>query len=162
MIKKKISKSLFIIIFIFFFTINNSKSYEEIKILYKIDDKIITNLDIVHEYNYLISLNNDLGNLKKSESFKIAKNSLIREKIKVNELNKFVDIESFNDKNLIDKIIKNFYSKLNLDDIQSFEVYLNKFDISLSEVRQKIKIEILWNQLVVNKFKDQINIDVSE
>ena len=111
-------KNLFIIIFIFFLTINVSKSYEEIKILYKIDDKIITNIDVVNEYKYLISLNNDLGNLKKSESFIIAQNSLIKEKIKINELKKFIDIENFNDKNLIDKIVKNFYLKLNLNDIQ--------------------------------------------
>mgnify|MGYP001014307450 CR=1 FL=1 len=156
------SKSLFITIFIFFLTINVSKGYEEIKILYKIDDKIITNLDVVNEYKYLISLNNDLGNLEKSESLKIAENSLIREKIKINELKKFVDIENFNDKNLIDKIVKNFYLKLNLNDIQSFKTYLNKFDISLTEVEQKIKIEVLWNQLIVNKFKNQINIDIPE
>jgi len=155
-------KSLFTTIFIFFLTLNVSKSYEEVKILYKIDDKIITNLDVVNEYKYLISLNNDLGNLKKSESFKIAENSLIKEKIKINELKKFIDIENFNDKNLIDKIVKNFYLKLNLNDVQSFENYLNKFDISLNEVEQKIKIEILWNQLIVNKFKNQINIDISE
>lgn len=155
-------KNLFIIIFIFFLTINVSKSYEEIKILYKIDDKIITNIDVVNEYKYLISLNNDLGNLKKSESFIIAQNSLIKEKIKINELKKFIDIENFNDKNLIDKIVKNFYLKLNLNDIQSFKTYLNKFDTSLIEVEQKIKIEVLWNQLIVNKFKDQINIDISE
>ena len=148
--------------FIFFLIINVSKSYEEIKILYKIDDKIITNFDVVNEYNYLISLNNDLKNLKESESFKIAANSIIREKIKVNELKKFVDIENFNDKNLIDKIIKNFYLKLNLNNLQSFEEYLNKFDITLNEVKKKIKIEILWNQLIVNKFKDQININISE
>ena len=156
------SKSFFITIFIFFLTINVSKSYEEIKILYKIDGKIITNLDVVNEYKYLISLNNDLKNLKKSESFKIAENSLIREKIKINELTKFIDIENFNDKDLIDKIVKNFYLKLNLNDTQSFETYLNKFDISLIEVEQKIKIEVLWNQLIVSKFKDQINIDTSE
>lgn len=155
-------KNLFIIIFIFFLTINVSKSYEEIKILYKIDDKIITNIDVVNEYKYLISLNNDLGNLKKSESFIIAQNSLIKEKIKINELKKFIDIENFNDKNLIDKIVKNFYLRLNLNDIQSFKTYLNKFDTSLIEVEQKIKIEVLWNQLIVNKFKDQINIDISE
>lgn len=154
------SKSLFITIFIFFLAINVSKGYEEIKILYKIDDKIITNLDVVNEYKYLISLNNDLGNLEKSESFKIAEDSLIREKIKINELKKFVNIENFNDKNLIDKILKNFYLKLNLNDIQSFENYLNKFDVSLKEVEQKIKIEVLWNQLIVNKFKNQIKVDV--
>ena len=64
MIKKKISNIFFIAVFIFFLIINVSKSFEEIKILYKIDDKIITNLDVVNEYNYLISLNNDLKNLK--------------------------------------------------------------------------------------------------
>ena len=74
---------MFITIFIFFLAINVSKGYEEIKILYKIDDKIITNLDVVNEYKYLISLNNDLGNLEKSEIFKIAEDSLIREKLRL-------------------------------------------------------------------------------
>ncbi len=160
--KKFIFKKIFIIIFVFFLTIDISKSYEEIKILYKIDDKIITNLDIVNEYNYLIALNNDLANLKKEESFKIAENSLIREKIKINEIIKYVDVENFNDKNLIDKIIKNFYLKLNLNDIQSFKTYLDQFSISLDEVKQKIKIEVLWNQLIVNKFQDQLNINISD
>lgn len=162
MIKKKTYKNLLLTIFIFLSTISFSKSYEEIKILYKIDDKIITNLDVINEYNYLIALNNELANLKKNESLKIAENSLIRENIKLNELIKYVDIENFNDKNLINKIIKNFYLRLNLDDIQSFEEYLNKFDISLYEVEQKIKIEILWNQMIVNKFQNQININISD
>ena len=160
MIIKKQFKNLLLIIFIFFSTVNFSKSYEEIKILYKIDDKIITNLDVINEYNYLIALNNDLANLEKKESLKIAKDSLIREKIKFNELVKYVDIEKFDDKNLIGKIIENFYLKLNLSDTRSFETYLNKFGISLIEVENKIKIEILWNQLIFNKFKNQININI--
>jgi len=98
-IKKKF-KNLLLIIFIFFSTVNFSKSYEEVKILYKIDDKIITNLDVINEYNYLIALNNDLANLEKKESLKIAEGSLIREKIKFNELIKYVEIEKFNDENL--------------------------------------------------------------
>lgn len=161
MIIKKNFKILSITFFILFFAINTSKSYEEIKILYKIEDKIITNLDVVNEYNYLIALNNDLKNLEKNESLKIAEDSLIREKIKIIELLKYVDIKDYNDQTLIDKIIKNFYIRLNLNDIQSFKVYLNKFNISLKEVEEKIKIELLWNQLIVNKFKDQINLDIS-
>ena len=58
----------------------------EIKIVNKVNNEIITNVDVEIEYNYLLSLNNELKKLPKSEVFKIANDSLIREKIKIIEL----------------------------------------------------------------------------
>ena len=58
----------------------------EIKILYKIENEIITNQDMVNEINYLISLNNNLKNLSKNNLSKIALNSVINEKIKLLEI----------------------------------------------------------------------------
>ena len=156
--KKKIFY-LFIIIFIIS-SLNLSFASQEIKIIKKIDSRIITNIDIINEYNYLIALNNDLKNIKKEEGIKIAEESLSREIIKLNEIEKYQLIEKFDQTALIEKIVTDFYLKLNISNIQEFEVYLNQFNVSLNGVKNKIKIEILWNQLIGSKFKDQINVDI--
>ena len=85
--KKKTFYSFIIIFFVSFQ--NLSFATQEIKIIKKIDSRIITNIDIVNEYNYLIALNNDLKNIKKEEGIKIAKESLVREIIKLNERSDF-------------------------------------------------------------------------
>jgi len=64
----------------------------EIKILYKINDSVITNQDVVEEINYLVSLNQNLGQLDNEQLSSNAQKSLIREKIKKDEINKFYDV----------------------------------------------------------------------
>ena len=86
---------------------NNTVASQKIKILYKIDNSLITNIDINNELNYLISLNKKLEDLNKSEKIEIAKESLIREKIKSNEIRKYFIIEKYENNQLIQDIIKN-------------------------------------------------------
>ena len=84
---------------------------------------------------------------------------MIREKIKLNEIKKFFILEKYENNQLIQNIIKNLYTNLNLNNLIEFENYLETFDISINEVKEKLKIEILWNQLISRKFQNQINID---
>ena len=51
----------------------------EVKILYKINDSIITNYDVFEEVNYLVSLNKSLTQLNKKQLSSTAEKSLIRE-----------------------------------------------------------------------------------
>ena len=159
MITKIIKKKLFCILFLSIFFIQNTNASNEIKILFKIENQIITNQDLIEESNYLISLNSQLKNVKKKELLKIAKESLIREKIKLIELKKNLKIKNFENDNLIEKIIEDFYTKLGLKDINEFEKYLLQFNISIISVIEKIKIEVIWNQLIAEKFNNQININ---
>ena len=98
------------IILILFFIINFNQNYlyanQDGFIVMKINNEIITNLDIENEYNYLISLNNELTKLKKNEIVALAKKSIITEKVKFLELKKYYDFKSDN-KDLLDNIIKN-------------------------------------------------------
>ena len=150
----------FLIIFLsIFFISSNIIAAQKIQILYKINNSLITNIDINNESNYLISLNTKLKDLDKSEIFEIAKESLIREKIKLNEIKNFFILEKYENNQLIQNIIKNLYTNLNLNNLMEFENYLGTFDISINEVKEKLKIEILWNQLISRKFQNQINID---
>ena len=151
--------SFLIIFLIILINTNNTVASQKIKILYKIDNSLITNIDINNELNYLISLNKKLEDLNKSEKIEIAKESLIREKIKSNEIRKYFIIEKYENNQLMQDILKNLYTNLNLNNLIEFENYLETFDISVNEVKEKLKIEILWNQLISRKFQNQINID---
>ena len=155
---KKLLKFLIISLKIFLISTNLIAS-QKIQILYKIEDILVTNVDINNEFNYLISLNTKLKDLKKDEINEIAKESLIREKIKLNEIKKFFIIEKYENNVLMNGILENLYTKLNLNDINEFKNYLNDFDITIDEVKEKLKVEILWNQLITRKFQNQININ---
>ena len=88
------------IILILFFVINFNQNYlfanQDGFIVMKINNEIITNLDIEKEYNYLISLNNELTKLKKKEIVALAKKSIIKEKVKFLELKKYYDFTDCN------------------------------------------------------------------
>ena len=97
--------------------------------------------------------------MKKKEVYEIAKESLIREKIKKKEIRKYLDIENYNNDKLVDDVIKNVYTRLGFKTNSEFEIYLNKFDLSINEVREKLSVEMLWNQLISVKYKDRINVN---
>lgn len=134
-------------------------SSESVNIALKVDDEIITTTDIKNERKYLIALNNDLTKLSEKEIIKIAQNSIIREKIKIKELNNFIDIENITDENFLKPIIKNFYTRLNIQSLKEFENYLIENDLSFREIQQKLKIEVLWNQLISELYSKQVNVD---
>ena len=63
----------------------------ENKIITKIENEIITTIDIENEKNYLKALNPNIRNIDEDKLNLISKNSLIREKIKENEILKYTD-----------------------------------------------------------------------
>lgn len=132
----------------------------EIYITHKVNGEAITNIDIKKESQYLIALNNQLKNLKRERIEKIAEESLIKEKIKKIELTKYFEFNQ--NKSILDIIIKEFYTKLSLDNEKQFEKYLGSYDLKIEEVRTKLEIETLWNKLIFEKYKNQINIDEKE
>ena len=161
MIYIKILKSIILIVVYgnFFLFSNYSNASQNIKIIVKIDNSIITSEDINYESSYLIALNENLNKLKKKEVYEIAKESLIKEKIKKKEIQKYIDIQNFDNDKLVNEVIKNIYIKLGFETNSEFEIYLNTFELSLEEVREKLNVEMVWNQLISAKFKDKINID---
>ena len=153
-----ISKPIFIIYFLLIFlNFNNIFSIEN-KILIKIDNDIITTIDLYNESNYLLALNQDLKNLDKNSIFEITKNSLIKDTIKSKELRKnFKNLEV--EEEILNQIIVSIYKNKNFDNYNSFNDYLNKFDVSIEYIKNKISIELLWNNLIAEKFNKNVVID---
>ena len=132
----------------------------EVKIITKIGEEIITNIDIENEYNYLTTLNVSLRQISKEQVISFAQNSLIKEKIKKNELLKFYDL---NKKNVsVVLMIEGIYRKLGLNTLQEFKQYLKNNNLEYNDVYKKIEIESVWNEMIYQRFKDKIFIDEKE
>ena len=151
----KIYKGLTYFLIILFF--NQSNALEN-KILFKINNEIISTIDLYNETKYLSLLNKDLINLEKDKIFEISKNSLIREKIKEIELlknYKTLDI----DKKYFDQIMNDYSKKMGFENIKKFSENIKINGLDFETIQNKIKIELYWNQLIVKKFLKDVKID---
>ena len=133
----------------------------EVKILYKVNDSIITNYDIFEEVNYLVSLNKNLTQLNKIQLSSNAEKSLIREIIKKDEISKFYEVnyEEELKSEKIKIIIRNFSEKLGFKSNQEFQDYLKIKNIDINDLKKKFIIERFWNQLIFDKYRDLVKID---
>ena len=146
--------NLFIFIFFIFSSIN---SYAKIEIKFKIEDEIITNIDIEQEKKYLIFFNPNIKKLNKSQITKISENSLIQEIIKKRELNKV--FKDYEDKKFIKNLKNNLFKFKGAKNENEFKQILSSQKISYERIIEKAKNERLWNQLIFRKFEKSVKIN---
>ena len=140
-----------------FISITNSNSLEN-KIIIKIENQIITSLDINNEYKYLVALNPSLKNSSKEDVIKISKRSILQEKIKKIEIDKNFKNPKVPQK-FLEQILQNVYSRIGLTSLDDFKKYLINNDINYESVKNKLEIEALWNELILIKFSSKVNIN---
>ena len=148
------------IILIFFYSLiffSNAIAIEN-KILFKVNNEIITSIDILTELKYLGTINNDLNKMPKKQAFEIAKKSLIREKIKEIELKKIFKEIIIEDK-FLNNLLVNHFESVEIKSIYDFEKYFLLLDISPNLIKKKISIEVMWNQFIFNKFNQNVKIN---
>ena len=146
-----------ILIFLFFLICVQAQSIET-KIIHNIQNEIITNIDIKNEFKYLVALNNSLKELDEEKILNISNESAIREKIKKIEISKnFKEIKLNEDYSKL--LLKNIYSRLNLKSIDEFEIYLKNYDLKISDIKAKITIDALWNELITKKYSSKVVIN---
>ena len=158
--KNKMKKHLFFIYIFLIFNPINAISIEN-KIEFKVNNEIITSIDIIKELNFLAALNPKILELDKNQIFEISKNSIIKEKIKTLEILKFKNKIMIDD-NYLSKLVRESYMKINLNSENEFLDYLSKYNLDLKDFKKKITIEALWNQLIYSKFKSKVNIDIDK
>ena len=154
---KKFISSVKILIVIFFLVFTNKVLSEKIEILLILNNEIVTNIDIEKEYNYLSLLNDNIKVIKKEDAIKLAKKSIIKEKVKRIEILKYYNLDEKNE--YLENIIRDLYEKKGIKNKKEFNRYLTSLNLNLNEVEQKIKIEIIWNELIYNKFINEIKIN---
>ena len=151
------SKKLVIYFTLVFLIFNFKSANSKIFIKAKVNNQIITNIDVKNEKNYLLALNPNLRNLSEKDINRYAIDSIINERIKKIEIEKRYEITV--NEIVIKKIISDLYSKIGISDIEAFKNYLLNYNINLDLVKKKISIEVAWNDYIVNKFNNLILID---
>jgi peptidyl-prolyl cis-trans isomerase SurA len=151
-------KKISCIILLLSLSISYSYSSNNFYISVTVNEKIITNFDIEKESKYLKILSPNLITLDNKKIFNISKNSLINEIIKKSEIQKYLDFKK--DNLLVNDYLENLYKKLNFIDEKSFENFLLREEIyTLTEIKEKLKIEVMWNELIYLKYSDQVKIN---
>ena len=149
-------KIIIVLIFILnSFTINNLYA-KKVEILYKVENFPITNKDIAKEINYLIMLNDELKTIEEKELIQYATKSIIKEKVKKNEILK--NFKFGGNEQLIERQVNSLRNNLNLNEIE-FENLLKSLDISIDYLKEKIEIELMWNKLIYTIYKDKVVIN---
>ena len=152
MILKKLS-----IFFIILFYPLNAYALEN-RILVKVNNTIITSVDIFKETQYLIAINKDMEKLSKNKIFDIAKNSLIRKTIKQNEISKYNNSKTIDEK-FTNQLIKTNAIKLGFNSTNDFQKHLMKYGIEFEELKKRLSTTILWNDLIVKKYSNKLKIN---
>ncbi len=151
------SKHLFVSLLILAFNFCNLQAFEN-KILFKIDNQIITTIDIYHEVKFLKIFNPQINELNNDEQLVVSKNSIIRDKVKKTEILNFVEEIKVEDKFLLN-LLKTKYSQIEFSSIVNFENYLKENDLNVKLIKEKFAIELIWNDLVFQKYNSKISID---
>ena len=154
-------KKIYIFIFLSILTCSNVIAKNSIFIVTTINDNIVTNLDIEKEVSYLKILNPQLEKLDEKKNFNIAKNSIINEMIKKNEVKKFFKLDK--DLKTINTIYSDLYISLGFSNNLEFEnILLKNNSYTNSEIIEKMKVEFFWNRIIFEKYNNQVRINEKE
>ncbi len=158
-----ISLRVLAILFVVLFstTIKLSVLASENKILLKVNNELITTIDIYNEINYLKSVNENINNLENKKIIEIAKNSLIKDKIKKITLTPIVKKMEISDDDFKRILISN-YSSTGFTKIDEIFKHLREYNIKLKLIRNKITINAIWSQFIYDKYSKNIKIDINK
>ena len=149
----------FILLFLLLLFIFNVNSYAKIDIKVTINNEIITNIDIKKEAEYLKILNPNLIQLNENKILELSKISLINQIVKKKEILKYVDINILENKFLNDSL-KKLYLRLDYKSENDFKnVLILKNTYSINEIKDKINIELYWNEIIYEKYDKLVKIN---
>jgi len=153
-------KKFFIFSFVITIIFSNNLFSKENKILFKVNNEIITSLDILNETTYLKIVSEEFSKASKFQALDIAKNSLIKEKIKEIELvSKFKKLEI--DEKQLNQFLLNFFKKKGVNSLEELNLFLIQNKLDLNDIKKKITIDLYWNRYIYLKYKDNIKIDIN-
>ena len=160
---KIISVKFTLTLFVIFFStiIKFSVLASENKILLKVNNELITTIDILNEINYLKSINEDINNLENKKIIEIARNSLIKDKIKKIVLMPIIKKMEISDDDFKRILISN-YSNTGFTKIDEISQHLEKYNIKTKLIRNKMTINAIWSQFIYDKYSKNIKIDIDK
>jgi len=150
---------IFLIIFLFLISTTSSYAKISVNVIYKINEKLITNIDLENEKKFLTFLNPDLNNLSLKQINEISLNSLINRKIKEVELDKYFDLKK---ENLGELYLQNFVTNTKFLNMKNLKTELNEINLNFDFFKFNFLVDNLWREFIYNKFKLNIKLDIEK
>ena len=154
--REKFNLFLSILIFVFFISSNKSFS-QKVSIIYVVENTPITNIEINNEINYLLLINQELRKIDKKSLVQYASKSILKEKIKEIEVKKYFEFGQ--NQKIINGNLNKLMSSLNIKNENEFNKLLAELNLSRNFLSKKIEIELIWNRLIYEMYKDKITIN---
>ena len=151
-----------ILIIILFTICALNKSVAEIKdgILISVGNKVITKSDVLNEIKVILILNNrSYSDDQREELQQMAIKSTIERTIKEIEVNKN-EFLTYSQKDLnleLDRLAR----RINMD-VETLQNISKSNGLDFEMIKKQIKIELLWNSLIFNIYKNRISINANE
>ena len=153
-------KNISILLLLLVTVINNSFAKEN-KILVKVNNEIITTVDVLNEIKFLSFTNIAFEKIEKKQQIQIAKDSLIKEKIKLIELIKFRKNLNLEDK-IFEEVAKNYFIDQNIQNWNEYSIFLKNNNLDIQFIKEKISIDTFWKGLIYEKFHKNVKIDINQ
>ena len=151
----------FLIAIIFLLSIiSNIQAEIKGKIIVKVGNKIITSYDLENEIKTQLFISKSKINQNTIDRIKsISIRNLVRHAIKENEVKKY-DVKEYNTKDMND-YLNNLSTNLGVPQINLKKMF-KESGLDYDTHIEKFKTELLWNTLIFNLYKNQINVNVIE
>ena len=144
--------------FIFVIFIFPKYSYlNEISIIYTVDNVPVTSNEIKNEISYLKIVNKNLNNLEDEALVVYASKSILKEKIKELEVSKFYKF-GMND-NIVEQNVNSLIFSKGFNNMDDFKKILADGGLNIDYLKRKVEIELLWNNLIFEKYINKLSID---
>ncbi|MFL2852807.1 MAG: peptidylprolyl isomerase [Candidatus Pelagibacter sp.] len=155
----KIKNYLILIFLIFYVKINLSSAAIQNKIIATVNNEIVTSYELKNKIMTTLILNNKQINQVNINNFKNQSlKTLINVKLRKKELAKYDLLNMAIDTKKFEQRISKRYSN-NIDDFKNIFILNNlSYDLYLEE----IKIELAWQQLILQLYGNKVNIDEKE
>ena len=151
-------KILNLMFFIFVIFIFPKYSYlNEISIIYTVDNVPVTSNEIKNEISYLKIVNKNLNNLEDEALVVYASKSILKEKIKELEVSKFYKF-GMNDK-IVEQNLNSLIFSKGFNNMDDFKKKLAEGGLNIDYLKRKVEIELLWNNLIFEKYINKLSID---
>ena len=131
----------------------------ENKIILKIDNEIITTIDVLNEITNLKFFNKNINQLKDEEIYQIAIQSISKYLIKKNEITKNFSNIKFQNENYLNQLVEKTYKDLGFQNLEDFKYALSESQVNFEKFQEKLITDILWNQIIFSKYYNMLIVD---
>ena len=155
----KIKEIIFLVIISLIFIEKGNTEISD-SLFMTIGNKAIARSDIVDEIKIILILNNESYNEDKREKLqKLAINSIIKRMVKKIEIDRN-NFFQFNQEDFTNELVR-LANNIHVD-VETLKNIFASNQLNFSNIENSVKVDLMWNSLIFQLYKNKISIDIDQ